>query len=243
MKVVVDLRRVRQSTRCAWASLPEVFEVRDDGYLYVLEREPARRSCATRSDGGEQLPDGRHLDRRGRVARWSGGRAGTAPRVRFAPSPTGFFHVGSARTALFNWLFARQHGGVFVLRIEDTDAERNREEWVDGILVGAGLAGHGARRGPLPPVRARRPLRRRPSTPCGRPATSTPATAPGRTSTARTKGNATPGYDGYCRDRGLGPAPGGPALPDSRRGRRRWCTTSSGATWRSRAPPSRTSWW
>lgn len=57
-----------------------------------------------------------------------------APRVRFAPSPTGYFHVGSARTALFNWLVARQTGGTFVLRIEDTDAERNREEWVDGIL-------------------------------------------------------------------------------------------------------------
>jgi len=57
-----------------------------------------------------------------------------APRVRFAPSPTGFFHVGSARSSLFNWLFARRHGGTFVLRIEDTDAERNREEWVDGII-------------------------------------------------------------------------------------------------------------
>lgn len=50
------------------------------------------------------------------------------PRVRFAPSPTGFLHVGSARTALFNWLFARSTGGTFVLRIEDTDAERNRPE-------------------------------------------------------------------------------------------------------------------
>ena len=43
-----------------------------------------------------------------------------APRVRFAPSPTGYFHVGSARAALFNWLFARRHGGTLVLRIEDT---------------------------------------------------------------------------------------------------------------------------
>ena len=54
-------------------------------------------------------------------------------RVRFAPSPTGFFHVGSVRTTLYNWLYARQQGGTFVLRIEDTDAERNREEWVDMI--------------------------------------------------------------------------------------------------------------
>jgi len=54
-------------------------------------------------------------------------------RVRFAPSPTGFFHIGSARTALFNWLYARHHNGVFVLRIEDTDAARNDEAYVDLI--------------------------------------------------------------------------------------------------------------
>jgi glutamyl-tRNA synthetase len=55
-------------------------------------------------------------------------------RVRFAPSPTGHLHVGGARTALFNWAFARRHGGVFILRIEDTDAERSTEESLDGIL-------------------------------------------------------------------------------------------------------------
>ena len=54
-------------------------------------------------------------------------------RVRFAPSPTGFFHIGSARTALFNWLYARHTGGVFVLRIEDTDQARNSEEFLDVI--------------------------------------------------------------------------------------------------------------
>jgi glutamyl-tRNA synthetase len=59
-----------------------------------------------------------------------------APRVRFAPSPTGYLHVGGARTALFNWLFARRLGGVFVLRIEDTDAERSSDAMVDGILDG-----------------------------------------------------------------------------------------------------------
>jgi glutamyl-tRNA synthetase len=58
------------------------------------------------------------------------------PRVRFAPSPTGYLHVGGARTALFNWLYARRHGGVFVLRIEDTDAERSSWEMVTGILDG-----------------------------------------------------------------------------------------------------------
>ena len=56
------------------------------------------------------------------------------PRVRIAPSPTGYFHVGTARTALFNWLFARQSGGTFLLRIEDTDAARNRSEHTEGIL-------------------------------------------------------------------------------------------------------------
>ena len=55
------------------------------------------------------------------------------PRVRFSPAPTGFLHVGSARSALFNWLFARHTGGTFVLRIEDTDAARSREDLVDGI--------------------------------------------------------------------------------------------------------------
>ncbi len=58
------------------------------------------------------------------------------PRVRFAPSPTGYLHVGGARTALFNWLFARHEGGVLVLRIEDTDVERNKPELVEGILDG-----------------------------------------------------------------------------------------------------------
>src|SRR3954462_1173151 len=58
------------------------------------------------------------------------------PRVRFAPSPTGYLHVGGARTALFNWLFARRHGGAFVLRIEDTDTERSSWDMVTGIVEG-----------------------------------------------------------------------------------------------------------
>jgi len=57
-------------------------------------------------------------------------------KTRFAPSPTGFLHIGGARTALFNWLFARHHGGKFVLRIEDTDLERSTQESVDAILNG-----------------------------------------------------------------------------------------------------------
>ena len=62
-------------------------------------------------------------------------------RVRFAPSPTGYLHVGGARTALFNWLFARHFGGTFILRIEDTDFERSTEEMVGGILDGMKLLG------------------------------------------------------------------------------------------------------
>src|SRR6201985_519182 len=60
----------------------------------------------------------------------------STPRVRFAPPPTGALHVGGARTALFNWLFARHTGGTFILRIEDTDFERSSEEMVEGILEG-----------------------------------------------------------------------------------------------------------
>ncbi|MGC1362123.1 MAG: glutamate--tRNA ligase [Silvibacterium sp.] len=60
----------------------------------------------------------------------------TTPRVRFAPSPTGYLHVGGARTALFNWLFARHSGGTLILRIEDTDFERSSEAMVEGILEG-----------------------------------------------------------------------------------------------------------
>ncbi len=59
--------------------------------------------------------------------------ANSQVRVRFAPSPTGFFHIGSARTALFNWLYARHTGGTFVLRVEDTDKERNSEEFLNVI--------------------------------------------------------------------------------------------------------------
>src|SRR3954452_12677712 len=58
----------------------------------------------------------------------------SGPRFRFAPSPTGFFHVGGARTALYNWALAKQLGGTFVLRIEDTDDARNRPEWTQGII-------------------------------------------------------------------------------------------------------------
>src|SRR5688572_429562 len=71
------------------------------------------------------------------------------PRVRFAPSPTGYLHVGGARTALFNWLYARRLGGVFVLRIEDTDVERSSTDMVTGILDGLRWLGLDWDEGPL----------------------------------------------------------------------------------------------
>ncbi len=124
------------------------------------------------------------------------------PRVRFAPSPTGFFHVGSGRTALYNWLFARRNGGVFVLRIEDTDVERNREEWVDGIVDAMAWLGMAPDEGPY--RQSQRAARYREAIDvlwdgghlyacdCTRDAVR-----------ARTERNAVPGYDGFCRERGL----------------------------------------
>ena len=79
-----------------------------------------------------QAQRGPFADARGR----SFAAAQDKPRVRFAPSPTGYLHVGGARTALFNWLFARRNRGTFILRVEDTDVERNRPELVQGILDG-----------------------------------------------------------------------------------------------------------
>jgi glutamyl-tRNA synthetase len=70
-------------------------------------------------------------------------------RVRFAPSPTGFLHMGGARTALFNWLFARHHGGTFILRIEDTDQKRNREDSAAAIVEGMHWLGLDADEGPF----------------------------------------------------------------------------------------------
>lgn len=70
-------------------------------------------------------------------------------RVRFAPSPTGYLHVGGARTALFNWLFARRHGGVFVLRIEDTDRERSSDAMTGAILDGMSWLGLDWDEGPV----------------------------------------------------------------------------------------------
>ena len=128
-------------------------------------------------------------------------------RVRFAPSPTGYFHVGGARTALYNLIFARQHHGTFVLRIEDTDTERNRPEWTEGILTALRWIGVEWDEGPY--FQSERTDRHQEAArllygtgrayycDCTREQVE-----------ARTKGQASPGYDGHCRERGLGPGEG-----------------------------------
>jgi glutamyl-tRNA synthetase len=124
------------------------------------------------------------------------------PRVRFAPSPTGFFHVGSARTALFNWLFARQTGGTFILRIEDTDAERNREEWVTGIVDAMDWLGLEPDEGPYRQS-DRAPQHQAAIDRLWELGALYACDCTREEVEARTKGDATPGYDGHCRDRGL----------------------------------------
>jgi len=70
-------------------------------------------------------------------------------RVRFAPSPTGFLHVGAARTAIYNWLYARNQNGTFILRIEDTDVVRSSQEMVQGIIDGMKWLGLDWDEGPI----------------------------------------------------------------------------------------------
>ena len=132
----------------------------------------------------------------------------TPVRVRFAPSPTGFLHVGSGHSALANWLFARHNDGAFLLRIEDTDAERNRPELIDNVLemlhwLGLEWDGepvHQSDRGDLYLDAA-----------AGLVAAGTAyhCECTGEEVQARNKAaGGKPGYDGFCRDRGLGPGPG-----------------------------------
>lgn len=134
--------------------------------------------------------------------------APTPVRVRMAPSPTGYFHVGSARTALFNWLFARHQGGVFILRVEDTDVLRNRPEHTEGIkraLTWLGLEWDEgpyfqSQRGQLYDAALGRLLAAGQVYACD--CTSEQVAARNKAA------NRPPGYDGFCRDRGLEPALG-----------------------------------
>jgi glutamyl-tRNA synthetase len=129
------------------------------------------------------------------------------PRLRFAPSPTGFFHVGSARSALFNWLFTRQRGGTFILRIEDTDEERNRPEWTDGIIAALEWLGMPPDEGPY--FQSAQGAAHQAAIEalwgsgalyaCG----CTREEIEARTKARAAAGDPTPGYDGHCRDLGF----------------------------------------
>ena len=132
-------------------------------------------------------------------------------RTRFPPSPTGYLHIGGARTALFNWLFARQQGGTFVLRIEDTDVARSTEENTQVILEGLRWLGLDWDEGPFFQTQ-RLDLYRRyvgkllddgQAYYCH----CTPELLEQKREQARAE-NRKPKYDGSCREQGLGPAPG-----------------------------------
>lgn len=141
----------------------------------------------------------------------SGTNTSGAPRYRFAPSPTGFFHVGGARTALYNWALAKRSGGTFVLRIEDTDEARNRPEWTQGIIDALAWIG----------VHSDDPTFEGPYFQ-SRYAEAHVAAAEqlyrdghayycdltSEQIQERAKALGKPGYDGYSRDRGLEPGPG-----------------------------------
>ena len=129
------------------------------------------------------------------------------PRARFAPSPTGYFHVGSARAALFNWLFVRRLGGTFILRIEDTDEARNRPEWTDGIIAALDWLGMAPDEGPFfqsahedthaAAIEALWSSGALYACACTREEIDE------RTRLRAAAGDPTPGYDGHCRDLGL----------------------------------------
>ena len=126
-------------------------------------------------------------------------------RTRFAPSPTGFLHVGGARTALYNWLFARHHGGTFILRIEDTDVERSTEESVQAILEGLAWLGLDWDEGPIRQAE-RMPLYRAAAGRLREEGRAywclcTPGELEARRKQALAEGRS-PKYDGRCRDRG-----------------------------------------
>ncbi|WP_084258335.1 glutamate--tRNA ligase [Microtetraspora malaysiensis] len=126
-------------------------------------------------------------------------------RVRFAPSPTGMFHVGGARSALYNWALAEQSGGTFVLRIEDTDAARNRPEWTEGIisaLAWIGISGDSPHfEGPYFQS-AYEAQHREAAAKLLKDGKAYHCTCTRDDVKART-GSEHQGYDGFCRDRGL----------------------------------------
>ena len=133
------------------------------------------------------------------------------PRYRFAPSPTGFFHVGGARTALYNWALTLRQGGTFVLRIEDTDESRNQPQWTQGIIDALAWLG----------IEKSHPQFEGPYFQSDNASAHVEAAmrlyAEGKAYFCdltpdqvqeRAKASGKPGYDGYSRDRGLEPGPG-----------------------------------
>lgn len=130
--------------------------------------------------------------------------------TRFPPSPTGSLHIGGARTALFNWLFARHHGGKFVLRIEDTDVARSTEESTRGIFDGMEWLGLEWDEGPYYQTQRldiyKEYLQKLLDTGHAYYCDCTPDELDARRKKAMAEGRK-PKYDGRCRDRGLGPGP------------------------------------
>lgn len=125
------------------------------------------------------------------------------PRARFAPAPTGYLHVGGAWLALYNWMFARRHGGTLVLRFEDTDASRSTDDSIETMIRGLHWLGIDFDEGPF--RQTERVDRYREGAEI--------LQAAGRAyycecTAEDVKGRGSPAYDGFCRDRGLGPGPG-----------------------------------
>ena len=131
-----------------------------------------------------------------------------APRVRIAPSPTGYFHVGTARTALFNWLYARQQGGTFILRIEDTDTARNRPEHTAGILSALRWLGLDWDEGPYFQSERSELYRVAIAKLQAGGVVYACDCAAADVDARNKKAGRPPGYDGHCRERGLEAAPG-----------------------------------
>ena len=131
-------------------------------------------------------------------------------RTRFPPSPTGFLHIGGARTALFNWLFARQQGGVFVLRIEDTDQARSTDEATRAILEGLEWLGLDWDEGPFFQSQRTEIYRQFISDLLDQGKAyychCSPELLEKKRETARAEGRK-PKYDGTCREKNLGPGP------------------------------------
>jgi glutamyl-tRNA synthetase len=133
----------------------------------------------------------------------------TTPRLRFAPSPTGMMHLGNARTALFNWLYARHADGELLLRIEDTDDSRNHPDWIDLIYRSLEWLGLGWDQEPqFQSTRFEAHRATGEDLYTRSLAYYCDCTREDLDARKAARGDKTPGYDGFCRERGLPPGPG-----------------------------------